>query len=759
MLNIAEELKTIYKDDTVPQVSKNTPKELEIFFPGLDLTIYTDRIVDDSFSLDESLFSDADIRFGACEASQIKFTLADVPEDLNDHEFIINQIVGEFTVPLGKYKVNSAKKQDDLRFKEIIAYNKLKDSDVDVAAWFNSLSFPMTLAAFRASLLNHLGIEEELRTLPNDDMMVQKTIEPSQISGRVVLEACEEINGCFGHINRLGKLAHVILEPSYGLYPAATLYPSDDLFPVSESDMTYLQEGSEAAKLERYNSSVRFEEYTVKEIDKLQIRQEEDDIGCIVGDGSNAYVIEGNFLVFGKSAAELETIAINAFGNMRKRPYRPYESENIGLSYIEVGDTIAYATDDVVAGYVFKRSLTGIQALKDKFTANGSEKREHNFGVNKQLIQLQGKYTLIKKTVEGIETTVGDMVDDVYTQISQLSDAIELKVDASGVISAINLSPGSVKISADKIDLNGYATFTALATSGATEIHGGNLKTGTVVADSVRANWVYAGNINANQITSGTINGDRIYGGTIQGVVLKSVGALGRLEIDGAYIQAWNSSGTLKLNIDSNGNIDCGNVKCSTLNGYTPITSNNIGSQSVSYASNSGSSGLASSAYELISQSGVRRAYISAGDNFIPGSGGMYIGSSVNYWAGAYLGSGPAVVSDENKKHDIELLSGKYISFAKKIIPVIFKYNDGTSGRTHVGFIAQQVEAAMIECGISDMEFAGLIKAPIYAEKLENGEYDTASEIVGYDRSLRYDEFIPLSFALYADLIKNSLKQ
>lgn len=188
------------------------------------------------------------------------------------------------------------------------------------------------------------------------------------------------------------------------------------------------------------------------------------------------------------------------------------------------------------------------------------------------------------------------------------------------------------------------------------------------------------------------------------------------------------------------------------INGSIPVNAGNIGQQSVSYASNSGSAGLAESAYGLLSRSLVRTAYISAGDNFIPGSPGMHVGSSLNYWAGAYLGSGSVVVSDRNKKHDIESLTDKYKLFASKIIPVVFKYNDGTSGRTHVGFIAQQVEETMIKCGITDMEFAGLIKSPIYSKKLLNEkgeelqEYDITSEIIGYDYGLRYEEFIPLLF-------------
>jgi hypothetical protein len=387
MLNVDEALKTIYKNDMFPLCEEITPKDLQIIFPGMD-PIHADQMVDDSFFLDEGIISDNNIRFGTCRASQIKFILANAPDGLKGKEFNIDQLIAGYTVPLGKYKVDSATLQDDLIFKDIVAYDKLRDIDIDVSAWYNSL-FPTgnetyTLAAFRASLLTYLGIEEELRSLPNDTMTVPKTIEPTQISGRVVLEACEELNGAFGHINRLGKFVHVILEPAYGLYPSDGLLPSDDLYPVADTDTSFTQSDFIDVTIEPSmyrEGGVRFEEYATKEIDKLQIRSEENDIGAIVGEGSNCYVIEGNFLVFGKSAAELEQIAWNAYSNIAKRPYRPYLSNNIGLPYIEPGDTVKFNTDDPVTGYVLQRTLSGIQALRDEYEAPGSEELEQNFGI------------------------------------------------------------------------------------------------------------------------------------------------------------------------------------------------------------------------------------------------------------------------------------------------------------------------------------------------------------------------------------------
>lgn len=55
------------------------------------------------------------------------------------------------------------------------------------------------------------------------------------------------------------------------------------------------------------------------------------------------------------------------------------------------------------------------------------------------------------------------------------------KVTSAGIITSINSAGDSqMKINADKINLTGYATFESLKTPGATEIDGGNIKTGSI---------------------------------------------------------------------------------------------------------------------------------------------------------------------------------------------------------------------------------------------------------------------------------------
>jgi hypothetical protein len=386
----------------------------------------------------------------------------------------------------------------------------MKKIDTDVAAWYNSL-FPTgnekyTLAQFRASFLAYVGLTEDTPwfTLPNDTMIVDKTLDTTSLSGRTVIEAIGEINGVFGHISPEGKFEHIVLSPAYGDYPQND-YPQND-YPISADDKAFVDpDFIKETITSDMREKVRFEEYTVKEIDKLIIRTDADDIGAIVGTGSNAYIIQGNFLVYGKSAAELSLIAHRAYGYMAKRPYRPFESTGIGLPYLKVGDAIKHDQTDPVVSYMFKRTLTGIQALKDVMGASGAEALPQNTSVNEEIKILKAKTTRITKTVDGVKVMVEDLEASTSAQFEILSDSIALKVEKSGVIAAINLSPESVTIKANKINFNGFATFDV--NGNLTTVDGSVLKTGTVVADEVRTNWVYTGNVTAGQINTGTIIG------------------------------------------------------------------------------------------------------------------------------------------------------------------------------------------------------------------------------------------------------------
>lgn len=128
---------------------------------------------------------------------------------------------------------------------------------------------------------------------------------------------------------------------------------------------------------------------------------------------------------------------------------------------------------------------------------------------------------------------------------------------------------------------------------------------------------------------------------------------------------------------------------------------------------------------------------------------GMSLGSAANKWTNIYAGSSTIQTSDRNYKKNIKGLTDTHLKFFLLLQPVSFLMKDGTSGRTHVGFIAQDVEQAMTECELTDLDFAGFCKDVKMEERFENDEY-VAEPILDKDGkpeyvySLRYEEFTGL---------------
>lgn len=117
-----------------------------------------------------------------------------------------------------------------------------------------------------------------------------------------------------------------------------------------------------------------------------------------------------------------------------------------------------------------------------------------------------------------------------------------------------------------------------------------------------------------------------------------------------------------------------------------------------------------------------------------PNADDVYNLGSPNFvWSAIYCSTNELNGSDRNIKNSIEALPEKYVRMFELVEPKRYKLNNGTSGRYHAGFIAQDVEAAMQKCGITSQEFAGWAAA-----KRKDG-----SETY----FLRYSEFIPVLWA------------
>ncbi len=548
-----EALKELYRTDSIDKnmiAEFRRPGQSEPF-----LTVHEgSRFID--MSLEESLCSDENIEWGSCEASQIKLTIIGLNgAGIKGSEMTLYQTLdgvfpatdlypaddtypAGYVMPFGKYVVQSAKKQANTDFWDVTALDYMSKFDANVVEWYDSLAFPLSLRDFRASLCKYLGVTEEVPDyLPNDDMLVEKTIDAGELTGKDVLIACEQVNGVFGHFDREGVLQHVALEPNYGLFPATDLYPSDDLYPVAPGEMN---DQVYDERLEAYLMiSSYFEDYTIQSIDKIQIRQESEDIGAIYGTGSNCYTIEGNFLLYGKGADDLAAVATNVYGMISGRMYIPFNCELKGLPYISVGNAVyfAYGSESIVS-YIMNRTLKGTYALKDSYSAEGEEIRSVQNNVNKDILLLKGKAAYLKKNVDEVSANLVDLEKqteanltitaekieaevkraseaegNLSSLISQTAESITLMVKKGEVSAQLSIESGGIDIKGDRFSWT--ATNSSLTADGTLTVNQGLFK-GSIDVGNGQFTVDSSGKVVAKSIEVGTSSSRAVlYGSTV----------------------------------------------------------------------------------------------------------------------------------------------------------------------------------------------------------------------------------------------------
>lgn len=435
-------------------------KQITIEF---DNTVFTNEdLYNQEMTLEESLCSEEELVFGACEASVLKFRISDIFSPMTGGWLDVNLVInGHSDTPfsLGRYKVVSDNLTADRRYREIVAYDAMYDIlNANVTDWYNAAlpdkTSSMPLRQFRESFLRHFGLQWVIPKdgLVNDNMIVEKTVMPEQISGKDVITAICEINGCFGHIGRDGKFHYIYLPQAIqGLWPADDLYPNRAPKHLPEYKLGTLYPHD--PKSTRIGSGTyikcQYEDLVTQSIDKLQIRQEEDDIGLIYGTGDNAYIIEDNFLVYGKSSEQLSVIAENIYSKITGIAYHPFSANCVGNPCLEVGDPVRLPTKyEIVESYILKRTLKGIQALRDDYTADGVEQYgEKVNGVHRSIIQLKGKSNVLTRTIEETRLEMRDEDAKLYNTISITAGQIrtELKNEVDGLNNTITVTAKEIR--------------------------------------------------------------------------------------------------------------------------------------------------------------------------------------------------------------------------------------------------------------------------------------------------------------------------
>ena len=714
-----------------------TDKQMVISVVGTNQKIDNSMLEIGTFALEESLCSESELKFGACEANCVKFTARNTAGNIIGKTISIEETIdgdSKNPMPYGVFKVASDVPTADRTKRQITAYDAMYDIiNTDVKSWYAGLSFPMTLKQFRNSFFAYLGIAQVETSLANDSMTVNKTIvatqtddssavtEESAISGKTVVTAICEINGCFGNINRQGKFEYVFLKAiTSALYPAEDLFPADNLFP---SD-------ANTESMTGHYITFDYEDFQSKEITQLEIKTSEDNAGAIVGTAGNNYSITGNFLVSDKTGAELEQIANNLLPIMAQAAYTPIKScTTVGNPCLTLGEPIRFnTTREIVETYLLQRTLTGVQSKRDSISAQGTQTHSAKVNSIRDTIESVERRTgKLERNADHLQSTYEDLEEQTNTKFEQTAKSISAEVNRA------QKAEGQLDASLE-------------------------LKLGRDENDQV----VSMINASADQIT---LSGNRL--------IVNS----NNFQLDGngrvTIIDSLNFKSTALgddltiMGLDGRGKPLLQNILVDT-GSVTDQDGVALGdhASTADYATKAGSAETAESARQCIMASTAHYLQgiglsdyvrISDNGNLIPSSSSVYCGTNPNPFAGGYSSGGWKTTSDRRKKKDFRKLleDDRFERFFELLQPMEYRLIENDD-KMHIGFVAQDVEQAMTDCDISENEFYGLEHA-VFSEKdfESNEEWEKFLEQNGGANdmyTLCYQEFTALNTAMIQKL-------
>lgn len=714
-----------------------TDKQMVISVVGTNQKIDNSMLEIGTFALEESLCSESELKFGACEANCVKFTARNTAGNIIGKTISIEETIdgdSENPMPYGVFKVASDVPTADRTKRQITAYDAMYDIiNTDVKSWYAGLSFPMTLKQFRNSFFAHLGIAQVETSLVNDSMTVNKTIvatqtddssavtEESAISGKTVVTAICEINGCFGNINREGKFEYVFLKAIISaLYPAEDLFPSDNLFP---SD-------ANTESMTGHYITFDYEDFQSKEITQLEIKTSEDNAGAIVGTAGNNYSITGNFLVSDKTGAELEQIANNLLPIMAQAAYTPIKScTTVGNPCLTLGEPIRFnTTREIVETYLLQRTLTGVQSKRDSISAQGTQ--THSVKVNSirdTIESVERRTGKLERNADHLQSTYEDLEKQTNSKFEQTADTITAEVNRAQKAEGQLDASLELKLGRDEND-----QVISMINASADQIM---LRGNRLIIES--NNFQLDGNGRVSIIDSlnfiATSLGDDI--------VIIGLDARGRPMLQ-------------NIRIDLNSVTDQDGV---AIGDHASTADHATTADSATTAESARQCIMASTAHYLQGIGLSDYVRISDNGNLIPSSSSVYCGTNPNPFAGGYSSGGWKTTSDRRKKKDFRKLleDDRFERFFELLQPMEYRLIENDE-KMHIGFVAQDVEQAMTDCDISENEFYGLEHA-VFSEKdfESNEEWKNFLERNGGANdmyTLCYQEFIALNTAMIQKL-------
>ena len=381
----------------------------------------------------------------------------------------------------------------------LTAFDRMIRLDVDLSGWLAELTgWPYRAEEFARMVCSRCGLNLKNETLTNGEYKIQK-FAADNLTGRTLVKWLGQIAGSFARITPDGELEFawyaektgVSIGPRYipGTQLAITYgdenlgLKSDDLevggaeYNLSVSSASIIAACAEEnlrltitpsnVQYYYFQNSLSYEDYTVAPVERVQIRQTEDDVGCAYPEGqeeANTCRITGNYLLSSSNAAALEPVATHLYERLKSVSYTPCKVSIPANGHILAGDIVRIIDRNgkVMTLYVMRKTQTG---QRDTLECTGSPTRDSTMEINNQKQDsLSGKVLNLRMDLEGLrlENREGEEklaalsvnVSGIETQVRHQQKTME---GTAAQLTQIRQNAESVAISVKNIQDNGVS--------------------------------------------------------------------------------------------------------------------------------------------------------------------------------------------------------------------------------------------------------------------------------------------------------------
>ena len=295
---------------------------------------------------------------------------------------------------------------------KVVAYDTMSKLDADFSGWLraNQAQFPKTIWQLVQLACQRAGVTLASSSLPINGSYSVQAFYADDLTCRQIISWAAEAAGCYAHMNADGKLQFLTYTDKRS---------TAKITPDGASNSTAY-----------YADSLSYEDYTVKAIEKVQIRQSDSDVGVIYPDSTtatNTYAVQGNLLLTTGTEANLKSVVQNLYNVLKNVTYTPCKVSVPSSSGLACGQ-IVHVKD--ARGREFDTYLMSatISSGKASFESVGSASRESSSAVNSQSYKnLTGKMLEIKTSVDGLEVKASDLTGK-YTDLKATVDGLSSEV-------------------------------------------------------------------------------------------------------------------------------------------------------------------------------------------------------------------------------------------------------------------------------------------------------------------------------------------